>query len=110
MSDSEETKITIDFDDFDVHNPHDRFVKLGLDNKNVALDVLDRLPAALKKHLVLDQYVRVKESFISKELQEHITDVLFCIPTVDNKHAYVYVLLEHRRRARKLEVARDVLR
>ena len=61
--------------------PHDEFFKASFGRKDIALDYLrSMLPAALHQELDLDRLERINGSFVSPELQETFSDVVYQCP------------------------------
>ena len=81
----------------EIGNPHDRFFKEALSRREVARDfILHYLPGEIVALLNVDSLVISKDSFVDKDLGEHLSDILY---NVDMKHegsAYIYVLFEHK--------------
>ncbi|MCP4408401.1 MAG: Rpn family recombination-promoting nuclease/putative transposase [Gammaproteobacteria bacterium] len=91
-------------------NPHDRFVKAALGERNVALELLrEYLPPEIKALVRIEDYELVKQSFVDRELDENITDILFKLPMIEGGGvSYFYNLLEHQRTVCKLMAFRDI--
>jgi len=78
-----------------VNNPHDRFFKRVLSDKDVARQVIaSYLPKALIAHVDLRTLSLMSPSFIDHQLEKRETDLLYQI-NIDNKKGYFYFLLEH---------------
>ncbi len=91
-----------------VKNPHDRFFKLGMDNRQVVLELMaDLLPQALRDFCVIEDYELIKQSFVTHNLAESVTDVLLKLPTVEGGTLYTYILWEHFRTVDALAAFRD---
>ena len=54
------------------------------------------LPPAISVLLDFSQLETVKDSFVSNELQEYFSDLLFRVQLKNGATAYVYILLEHK--------------
>jgi predicted transposase/invertase (TIGR01784 family) len=94
----------------DLSNPHDRFFKEIWSRKRVSRDFLRHyLPAAVVALLDLNTLELTKDSFIDQRLREYYSDLLYRVQLKDGTAAFVYLLLEHKRRAERLTVV-QVLR
>jgi predicted transposase/invertase (TIGR01784 family) len=80
----------------EVNKPHDAFFKQCLSKKENARSFLENyLPAELLPLLSLDKLEIEKDSFITPELQEYFSDMLYSVDF--SGHAgYVYILFEHK--------------
>ena len=87
----------------DANNPHDCFFRDSFAEKSIAIGAMnDYLPPALLEMADCEHYQVVSESFLDRNLQENIVDVLLSIPMKDNSNIYMYMLLEHQRNPREL--------
>ena len=81
-----------------LNNPHDNFIKNILADRDFALGFLQTfLPEELQNLLEVEKFVYANTSFISKDLQEQITDMLFDIPVKGkDETCFLSVLVEHK--------------
>ena len=78
-----------------IYNPHDRFFKNVLGQKEAAVDFfMNYLPADILKYLDLKTVAITKDSFIEKELKQLYSDILYQVYFEDIK-GYIYLLFEH---------------
>ncbi len=64
----------------EISNPHDRFFKEVLSRQEVARDFLVHyVPANLVRLLDIDSLEIRKASFVDKDLNEHFSDILYCV-------------------------------
>ncbi|UOG62134.1 Rpn family recombination-promoting nuclease/putative transposase [Leptospira noguchii] len=78
-------------------NPHDRLIRETLQNKEDAISFFkNSLPEAVIELLDLNGLELTQSSFISENLKEEQTDLLFQIPLKSGKKANVYLLFEHK--------------
>lgn len=77
-------------------NPHDRFFKETFGDIAVTKDFLYHyLPNEVVEYVDLDTLTPQKDSFISDELKESFSDLLFQVD-INNEEGYVYFLFEHK--------------
>nr|VFK40161.1 MAG: conserved hypothetical protein (putative transposase or invertase) [Candidatus Kentron sp. SD] len=83
-----------------MHQPHDRFLKELLSHPQRAGALLrERLPEEIVKSLSEKPPELVDASFVDEELDEHLSDRLFKVETIDrSRTAFLYVLIEHKSR------------
>ncbi len=75
---------------------HDALVKKILTNQVVAREFLEYyLPADFKKLIDLAKVRVEKESFVTNDLKRQLSDIVYSIPTIEGKKAFVYCLIEH---------------
>ncbi len=80
----------------DIINIHDKFVKERLSQRENAIDFLKNyLPAELLEIVDLTGIKIEKDSFVTEELKEYFTDLLYKVDIKGNE-SYVYVLFEHK--------------
>ncbi|HHV07275.1 MAG TPA: Rpn family recombination-promoting nuclease/putative transposase [Firmicutes bacterium] len=80
----------------EIHNPHDKFFKETLGKVAVAEDfLLNYLPPSIKSIVDITSLEPQKDSFISRELQESYTDLLFKT-RIKQYEGYIYFLFEHK--------------
>lgn len=85
-----------------VHQPHDKFFRTMMANKQVARSFLEaHLPSDLLKRVDLNNIEVQPRSYINDVGKETAVDVLFKT-TIDGKEAYIYFLMEHQSRPDKL--------
>ncbi|WP_232417538.1 Rpn family recombination-promoting nuclease/putative transposase [Leptospira noguchii] len=78
-------------------NPHDRLIRETLQNKEDAISFFkNSLPENVIELLDLNRLELTQSSFISENLKEEQTDLLFQIPLKSGKKANVYLLFEHK--------------
>ncbi|UOG32267.1 Rpn family recombination-promoting nuclease/putative transposase [Leptospira noguchii] len=78
-------------------NPHDRLIRETLQNKEDAISFFkNSLPEKVIELLDLNRLELTQSSFISENLKEEQTDLLFQIPLKSGKKANVYLLFEHK--------------
>ncbi|EMO88047.1 hypothetical protein LEP1GSC024_0390 [Leptospira noguchii str. 2001034031] len=78
-------------------NPHDRLIRETLQNKEDAISFFkNSLPEVVIELLDLKRLELTQSSFISENLKEEQTDLLFQIPLKSGKKANVYLLFEHK--------------
>ncbi|OOV43046.1 transposase [Leptospira kirschneri serovar Pomona] len=81
----------------DMTNPHDRLIRETLQNKEDAISFFkNSLPENVIELLDLNRLELTQSSFISENLKEEQTDLLFQIPLKSGKKANVYLLFEHK--------------
>ncbi|ACY15422.1 Rpn family recombination-promoting nuclease/putative transposase [Haliangium ochraceum] len=77
------------------HDSHDSLVKATFTRLDFAADEFRAvLPSALVARLDLDELTLCPGSFVSDELRQQHTDLLFSAP-LDGEPAFLYLLLEH---------------
>ncbi|WP_235595584.1 Rpn family recombination-promoting nuclease/putative transposase, partial [Leptospira noguchii] len=78
-------------------NPHDRLIRETLQNKEDAISFFkNSLPEKVIELLDLNGLELTQSSFISENLKEEQTDLLFQIPLKSGKKANIYLLFEHK--------------
>nr|WP_002162130.1 Rpn family recombination-promoting nuclease/putative transposase [Leptospira interrogans] len=78
-------------------NPHDRLIRETLQDKEDAISFFkNSLPEKVIELLDLKRLELTQSSFISENLKEEQTDLLFQIPLKSGKKANVYLLFEHK--------------
>lgn len=81
----------------DMTNPHDRFIREALQDKEDAISFFKfNLPENVIELLDLKRLELTQSSFISENLKEEQTDLLFQIPLKSGKKANIYLLFEHK--------------
>lgn len=79
-----------------INNPHDKFFKEMMGNIPVAKDFLQHyLPEQILGIIELETVTPQKDSFISAELDDYFSDLLFRVK-INDEEAYIYFLLEHK--------------
>ncbi|WP_438315192.1 Rpn family recombination-promoting nuclease/putative transposase [Sporosarcina sp. FA9] len=79
-----------------IQNPHDKFFKETMGNVETAKDFLmNYLPDSVMRVVNLDTLEPQKDSFISPELEESFSDLLFQVDIL-GKESYLYFLFEHK--------------
>lgn len=78
-------------------NPHDQFLKSILSDPEEAISFLEStLPKEIVSLLEISKLEMIKETFISEDLKESRTDILWKIPTKSKTEVYAYTLFEHK--------------
>ncbi|WP_249262237.1 Rpn family recombination-promoting nuclease/putative transposase [Leptospira alexanderi] len=78
-------------------NPHDRLIRETLQDKEDAISFFkNSLPETVIELLDLNGLELTQSSFVSENLKEEQTDLLFQIPLKSGKKANVYLLFEHK--------------
>ncbi|MGE8665141.1 Rpn family recombination-promoting nuclease/putative transposase [Leptospira interrogans] len=78
-------------------NPHDRLIRETLQDKEDAISFFkNSLPEKVIELLDLNGLELTQSSFISENLKEEQTDLLFQIPLKSGKKANIYLLFEHK--------------
>ena len=78
-----------------LNNPHDQFFRSAMSDIRVARDFLNAwLPQDLSHRIDFERLEIQPRSYINEVRQESEVDVLYKT-TIDNKEAYLYLLLEH---------------
>lgn len=86
-------------------NPHDKFFKAIMEEKNTAIAFLNKfLPQTLKELLLIEELEYIKTSFVTPDLEESFADVVFRIPLRSKKgeSIFVSVIIEHKSYADEL--------
>ena len=80
----------------EVWNPHDRLFKEIWSDREVAADFLSRyLPEDVRRFIEPDTVEMCKDSFVSADLREYFSDLLYRA-NIGGRKGYLYVLLEHK--------------
>lgn len=80
----------------EANNPHDRLIRETFqDKKEVITFFKSTLPPEVVQLLDLENLELSESSFISEELKQEQTDLLFQIPLKSENKANVYLLFEH---------------
>ncbi|MDX2042057.1 MAG: Rpn family recombination-promoting nuclease/putative transposase [Acidobacteriota bacterium] len=78
-------------------NPHDLFFKSLVGRRKVAVQFLKSyLPVEVTAAIDWRTLERVDGSFVTEELSEHFSDLIFRVKLKKGEAVYVYVLLEHK--------------
>ncbi len=79
------------------HHPHDRFIREIFQNRENAISFFESiLPSELLPLLDLRLLELTESSYISENLKEQQTDLLFKVPLKSGKESQVYILFEHK--------------
>ncbi|VAW47768.1 hypothetical protein MNBD_GAMMA03-1551 [hydrothermal vent metagenome] len=79
-----------------INNPHDKFFRELMGDKEKAKDFLvNFLPKKILQLINLEKIKIVKDSFVDEELKEYFSDILYRVD-LDGKKGYIYFLLEHK--------------
>ena len=85
-----------------IYYPHDKLVFETLVSNENAVSFLEQsLPEAALSLMNLPALTVDTTRFVSKQLKEHYTDLLYQVPLKNGGQSYVYVLLEHQARPDK---------
>jgi predicted transposase/invertase (TIGR01784 family) len=81
-----------------INNPHDKFVKDLLSDKEMAVSFLESyLPAHVLEIIDLATLEFTTTNFITPEFQEYFSDIIFKVKSKKGKTAYyVSILIEHK--------------
>ena len=80
----------------EVSNPHDKFFKEVFGKVEVTKDFIENyLPENILKVIDTNTLEPQKDSFITEDLEEMFSDMLFKV-NINNKEGYIYLLLEHK--------------
>ncbi|MDL5247327.1 Rpn family recombination-promoting nuclease/putative transposase [Leptospira weilii] len=81
----------------EVNNPHDRLIRETFqDKKEAATFFKNTLPREVVELLDLENLELSESSFVSEELKQEQTDLLFQIPLRSGNRTNVYLLFEHK--------------
>lgn len=84
-----------------INNPHDKYFKTILNEKEQAKSFIENyLPDHLVKAIDMESLKLLKDSFISKDLKEFYSDILYQV-SLKGKKSYIYVLIDHKTKADK---------
>ena len=84
-----------------IQNPHDRFFRASMGNLRVALQFIEKhIPSHIAAKIDKDSLQLMPGNFI-EDLQEWKTDLLYKV-TFDGAPGYIYLLVEHQRKADRL--------
>ncbi len=79
-----------------INNPHDKYLKATLSKKENAIGFLQNyLPKEIVETIDLSKVKIEKDSYITEELQEYFTDLLYKV-NIKGKEGYIYALFEHK--------------
>ena len=78
-----------------VHQPHDKLARKALSDIIVAKELIQKhLPPELVKRIDIDSVQLTNKSFVSEEMKELHSDVIYKC-NIDNKQGYIYYEIEH---------------
>ncbi len=78
------------------NTPHDKNFKLSLSNKEVAKDFLcTHLSKSILKIIKLSTLKICPDSYITPELEDNYSDVIYSVKTNKDHYCYIYTLIEH---------------
>ena len=87
-----------------IEQAHDKLFKETFGNVEIAKDFMSGyLPTSVLDIVDLDTLEPQKDSFITKELQEVFSDLLFRVD-INNREGYIYFLFEHKSYKDKLVI------
>jgi predicted transposase YdaD len=79
-----------------LHNPHDKLFKAGFSDPATAAAFLqEQLPPAIRACIDWQRLVLEPGSFVTPQMRERHSDLLFSAPLGGNDRAFVYLLFEH---------------
>lgn len=79
-----------------VSNIHDKFIKTLLSDKAMAVDFFkEMLPETVVKHLIPDSLEQLSETYVTEQLEESFSDLVWRVKTKDNT-LRICLLLEHK--------------
>ena len=85
-----------------INNPHDKYFRTMLSNKDVARDFLAwHLPSFIKDKVDLNSVEPQKDSFVDDNFKKLETDILFSL-NFNNESGYIYTLVEAQKKPDKL--------
>ena len=80
-----------------IKNPHDAFFKKMMGQINIAKMILRTiLPAKILRFIDLETLQEVNTNFVSEELKEVFSDVIYIVKLKNGKNAFITFLLEHK--------------
>ena len=80
-----------------INNPHDMFFKTVMQEIDVAKNILLAiLPTKILKLIIIDSLQQIDANFVSDELKETFSDVIFTVKLKNGKEAFITFLLEHK--------------
>ncbi len=79
-----------------ISNPHDKYFKSALSDKSNAVEFFSNyLPQNILGFMNFDTLKITKDSFVSRELKEYFSDILYTVDLAGSE-GYIYILLEHK--------------
>ncbi len=79
-----------------LNNIHDTFFRETMSHQEVAADFLaNYLPAKVLEHIRLDTLTITKDSFVSDNLAEYYSDLIYHVKFTGNRLGLIYFLFEH---------------
>lgn len=83
--------------DQSITNPHDVYFKKLIGRRSVAVQFLKQyLPATITAEFDWRTLERVEDTFVTEQLREHFSDLIFRVRLRAGDAVYVYILLEHK--------------
>ena len=81
-----------------IHNPHDGFFKSLMADRDAAIAFLEEfLPAEVKEALDLHSLIPVGTTFVTNELKQYFSDIVFRLKLRQSEEScYISLLLEHK--------------
>lgn len=81
-----------------ISNPHDKFFKTLLADRDVAIDFLRNfLPDKIKHRIDIESFQYTETSFVSEELQETFSDIVLRCPLKNSEQSvFITILIEHK--------------
>ena len=80
--------------EINIHHPHDGFFKHSLSNLTVAKDLLQaHLSPAITQRIQWDSLRLSNKSFTNEKLAQLHSDLVYSCQ-IDNKSAYIYIMVE----------------
>ena len=80
-----------------MQNPHARFVEENFKDLEKAREIFSKLlPEKILKELNFNTLKTEDASFVTEELKEYQSDILFSVKTKSGQNRQIYVLFEHK--------------
>ena len=80
-----------------IQNPHARFVEENFKNLQTAQEIFSKLlPEKISKELNFDTLKTEDASFVTEELKEYQSDILFSVKTKSGQNHQIHILFEHK--------------
>ncbi len=92
-----------------IAHPHDRFFRKTFSNIEMVEDVLFNNLPEIAQYIQPQSVVSTGESFVSSELKNYVSDMLFRAKLHEGDEAFLYILFEHKSHP-KSDIAFDLLR
>jgi predicted transposase/invertase (TIGR01784 family) len=80
-----------------INNPHDAFVRHSFENPLVLQEFCSNyLPRSVAEQIEINKVRLDHDSFVDKNLKEHLSDLLINAPLRNSSTAKIYILFEHK--------------